>query len=56
MAKVALEQIRARNDFYHDGYRRIMMGLLFAIAIVVVQMVIIWYLATHRPAPTYFCH
>jgi len=54
MAKVALEQVKARNDFYRDSYRKIMMGLLLAIGVVVVQMVVVWYLATHRPAPTYF--
>lgn len=54
MAKVALEQVKARNDFYRDSYRKVMLGLLLAIGVVVVQMIVIGYLATHRPAPTYF--
>lgn len=54
MAKVALEQVKARNDFYRDSYRKVMMGLLLSVGVVVVQMIVIWYLATHRPAPTYF--
>ena len=54
MAKIALERVKARNDFYRDSYRKIMLGLLCAIIVVVIQMGVIWYLATHRPKPTYF--
>ncbi|MCD6055972.1 MAG: protein IcmL (DotI) [Gammaproteobacteria bacterium] len=54
MARVALEHVKERNDFYRDSYRKVMMALLLAIAVVIAQMITIWYLATHRPVPTYF--
>jgi intracellular multiplication protein IcmL len=50
----ALEVVRLRNNFYRDGYRRVLSALLFMIIINLVLAAAIMYMITHRPQPQYF--
>lgn len=54
MADESLELIRLRNNFYRDNYRRVMKLLLIMSIVMVVLILILAYLFTHRPEPRYF--
>ncbi|MCD8525211.1 MAG: type IVB secretion system apparatus protein IcmL/DotI [Gammaproteobacteria bacterium] len=54
MADESLELIRLRNNFYRDNYRRVMKLLLIMSIVMVILVLILAYLFTHRPEPRYF--
>ncbi len=54
MADDALTAVTLRNEFYRDGQRRVMIILLFSIAVNLVMAALLGYLLTHPPAPKYF--
>ena len=54
MASDALELVRLRNNFYRDNYRRLMaLLLMMSISLIVLVVGVVW-LVTHRPQPKYF--
>jgi intracellular multiplication protein IcmL len=54
MANDALETVRLRNNFYRDNYRKVVTALLMALVAIVALVLVISYMMTHRPSPTYF--
>ncbi len=54
MADESLELVRLRNNFYRDNYRRVMKLLLIMSCVMVVLVLTMAYLFTHRPEPKYF--
>lgn len=54
MTDESLELVRLRNNFYRDNYRRVMRLLLIMSIILVVLVLTMAYLFTHRPEPKYF--
>lgn len=50
----ALELVRLRNNFYRDNYRRVMKLLLIMSIALVILVLTMAYLFTHRPEPKYF--
>jgi len=53
-AKDAFELVRLRNFFYRDNYRRLIALLVFMAILLLMMGYWIYYLLSHRPAPTYF--
>ena len=54
MAEDALQAVKLRNDFYRDGYRRVMMALLLSVILNAGLIGAFVYVITHPPAPQYF--
>lgn len=54
MADDALDQVRLRNDFYRDNYRKIVGGLLLLIVVILMLIGALVYLVTNPPMPKYF--
>ena len=54
MTEESLELVRLRNNFYRDNYRRVMKLLLVMSLVMVVLVLTMAYLFTHRPDPKYF--
>lgn len=54
MAYDALEEVKHRNDFYRDGYRKLVVALLLALLIIVGLVGVIYGVLGTRPRPTYF--
>lgn len=54
MAEESLELIRLRNNFYRDNYRRVMKLLLIMSLAMVILVLTMAYLFTHRAEPKYF--
>lgn len=54
MTDESLELIRLRNNFYRDNYRRVMKLLLIMSCALVILVLTMAYLFTHRPEPKYF--
>lgn len=54
MADESLELVRLRNNFYRDNYRRVMKLLLIMSLVMVVLVLTMAYLFTHREEPKYF--
>jgi intracellular multiplication protein IcmL len=54
MAYDALETIKLRNDFYRDGFRKLVVILAGSVACIVGLIVIIVILMFQKPEPTYF--
>lgn len=50
----ALQLVTLRNNFYRDGYRRVLVILLIMVVINVVLLGLLGYMLTHRPEPQYF--
>lgn len=50
----ALEVVRLRNDFYRDGYKRVITALLIAVILLIASIAAFVYIVTHPPAPQYF--
>lgn len=49
-----LEAVRFRNQFYRDGYRRVLTLLLVSFFLNVVFIGIVYYQIVNRPTPVYF--
>lgn len=54
MTDESLELVRLRNNFYRDNYRRVMKLLLIMSCALVILVLTMAYLFTHRPEPKYF--
>lgn len=54
MTEESLELVRLRNNFYRDNYRRVMKLLLIMSLVMVILVLTMAYLFTHRPEPKYF--
>lgn len=54
MTDESLELVRLRNNFYRDNYRRVMKLLLVMSLALVILVLTMAYLFTHRPEPKYF--
>lgn len=54
MEQGGIEAVRFRNQFYRDGYRRVLLILLISFLLNVVLVSIIYYQIVTRPTPTYF--
>jgi len=54
MAEDALTVVTTRNNFYRDGQRRLVTGLLITLFVNILMAVLLFYVITHPPAPTYF--
>lgn len=54
MAEDALNVVAMRNNFYRDGQRRLVTGLLITLAVNIIMAILLYYVITHPPAPTYF--
>jgi intracellular multiplication protein IcmL len=54
MTDESLELVRLRNNFYRDNYRRVMKLLLIMSLAMVILVLTMAYLFTHRPEPKYF--
>lgn len=54
MTEESLELVRLRNNFYRDNYRRVMKLLLIMSFVMVILVLTMAYLFTHRPEPKYF--
>lgn len=54
MAYDALEEVKHRNEFYRDGYRKIVVALMLALLIIVGLVGAIFGILATRPTPTYF--
>ena len=54
MTDESLELVRLRNNFYRDNYRRVMKLLLIMSIALVILVLTMAYLFTHRPEPKYF--
>lgn len=54
MVDDAVELVRLRNNFYRDNYRRLVVALLFLLAIVVLLVGAIFYQVMNPPEPKYF--
>ncbi len=54
MAFDALEEVKHRNEFYRDGYRKIIVALMLALLIIVGLVGVLFGVLTTRPTPTYF--
>lgn len=54
MTEESLELIRLRNNFYRDNYRRVMKLLLMMSVVMIILVITMAYLFTHRPEPKYF--
>src|ERR1700738_2595763 len=50
----AIEVVRLRNNFYRDGYRRVLSALLIMVLINIILVSILGYLVTHPAKPQYF--
>lgn len=50
----ALVQVRMRNDFYRDSYRRVLITLLLALLTIVVLTGLLIYIVANPPQPVYF--
>lgn len=54
MAEDALQAVKLRNDFYRDGYRKVILSLLIAMILLAAMAATFMYMVTHPPAPKYF--
>jgi intracellular multiplication protein IcmL len=54
MVKDALTAVKLRNEFYRDGQRKMVLGLLISILTNIVLGGMLAYLLTHPPKPKYF--
>lgn len=54
MAEDALTVVTTRNNFHRDGQRRLVTGLLITLFVNILMAVLLFYVITHPPAPTYF--
>ena len=54
MTEESLELVRLRNNFYRDNYRRVMKLLLIMSLVMVILVLTMAYLFTHRPESKYF--
>ncbi|MFI4954507.1 MAG: type IVB secretion system apparatus protein IcmL/DotI [Gammaproteobacteria bacterium] len=54
MEQGGVEAVRFRNQFYRDGYRRVLFILLISFLLNAVLVSIIYYQIISRPTPTYF--
>ncbi|STX28149.1 protein IcmL (DotI) [Legionella beliardensis] len=54
MVKDALTAVNLRNEFYRDGQRKMILGLLISILTNLILGSMLAYLLTHPPAPKYF--
>lgn len=54
MTHDALEQVKLRNNFYRDSYRKVASALLLSILINLVLAGVIYYQVAHRQKPQYF--
>lgn len=54
MEQGGLEAVRFRNQFYRDGYRRVLSILLISFLINAALVAFIYYQYATRPTPTYF--
>jgi intracellular multiplication protein IcmL len=50
----AVEVVKLRNDFYRDGYKRVILALLLSVLLNAVLIATFTYVITHPPAPQYF--
>lgn len=54
MSNEILERIKAQKFFYRDNYRRACTGLWFALLIIILLSLTIFYLYLERPIPDYY--
>ncbi|MFC3908494.1 type IVB secretion system apparatus protein IcmL/DotI [Legionella dresdenensis] len=54
MAEDALSAVVLRNEFYRDGQRKIVVGLLVSLVVNLVMGLVLFYVLSHPPAPKYF--
>ncbi len=54
MAEDAETIIALRNEFYRDGRRKLVIGLLVTLITNVMMAFLLFYIVTHPPAPRYF--
>jgi intracellular multiplication protein IcmL len=54
MEQGGLEAVRFRNQFYRDGYRRVLTLLLVSFLLNLAIISIVYYQIANRPTPTYF--
>ncbi len=54
MAQDPLTAVTLRNEFYRDGQRKTMVGLLISILVNFILASLVIYYLTHPPAPVYF--
>lgn len=54
MAEDALTAITLRNNFYRDGQRKVLIGLIIALLLNFILAGLLVYMVTHPPAPKYF--
>ena len=54
MAEDAMTAVMLRNNFYRDGQRKMILILLFSIAVNIILAGLLAYLITHPPEPRYF--
>jgi intracellular multiplication protein IcmL len=50
----AVEVVKLRNDFYRDGYKRVILALLLSVLLNAVLIATFTFVVTHPPAPQYF--
>lgn len=50
----AVEVVKLRNDFYHDGYKRVITALFISVIFIGILIASLVYIVTHPPAPQYF--
>ena len=49
-----VEPLMLRNAFYQDNSRKVLIGILLCVVVILVQMITIAYVVTHPPEPKYF--
>jgi intracellular multiplication protein IcmL len=54
MADDAVEMVKLRSDFYHDGHRRVVIALLVSVFLNAIVISAFSYIIMHPPAPQYF--
>lgn len=54
MAEDALTAVKLRNEFYRDGQRKLMVGIILAFIVNIMLAVLLVYIITHPPEPKYF--
>lgn len=54
MAQDALVALKLRNNFYRDGQRKLVIGLLLTLLVNVIMVFMLFYQLTHPPEPKYF--
>lgn len=54
MEQSGLEAVRFRNQFYRDGYRKVLSILLISFLVNAALVTFVYFLYVTRPAPTYF--